>query len=158
MTRSSLSKERLDELRKPVALMSFTELLRTIREGYRFKQKDVAEKLGITPQYYCDLEQGRRDPTPELVDKLCDFYGRGPNGRLQWHFAAAQVQGWKIGAFRESLDAAVNERESLLATISRQREALGFYEDPFGKCDQVPDFYREMDFGETARKARGEGS
>lgn len=39
------------------------------------------------------------------------------------------------------------------AEIERLRAALEFYADPFGKCDQVPDFYSELNFGGQAYDA-----
>lgn len=65
-------------------------------------------------------------------------------------------------AFSEQTSAARNERicqllaDNLTArdTAAREmREALQFYADPHGKCDQVPDFYDELDFGSRAREA-----
>ena len=41
----------------------------------------------------------------------------------------------------------------LLDLVERQRVALEFYADPFGKDVPVPDFYSELDFGSRAREA-----
>jgi hypothetical protein len=39
------------------------------------------------------------------------------------------------------------------AEVAKLRNALQFYADPGGKCDQVPDFYDELDFGSRAFEA-----
>ena len=39
------------------------------------------------------------------------------------------------------------------AENARLRAVLEFYADPFGKCDQVPDFYSELNFGDRAYEA-----
>lgn len=33
-------------------------------------QKDVAERLGISPQYLCDVLKGRRDISAHLAERL----------------------------------------------------------------------------------------
>ena len=33
-------------------------------------QKNVADMLGISPQYLCDVVQGRREPGPKILDAL----------------------------------------------------------------------------------------
>jgi predicted transcriptional regulator len=38
------------------------------RELHRMSQAKIARKMGFTPPYICDLEKGRRQWTPELVE------------------------------------------------------------------------------------------
>ena len=44
--------------------LSFGTLLSAIRQSERASQAAFAEELGISRQYLCDLEQGRRFPAP----------------------------------------------------------------------------------------------
>lgn len=76
--------------------MTFVQMLREIRTGYELSQKELAERLGFTPQYLCDLEKGRRLGSVEFVNRLCDEFGRSPKGRKEWHTAAARSHGWEI--------------------------------------------------------------
>ena len=76
--------------------MTFLELLRDVRIGREMSQKEFAEALGFTPQYLCDLEKGRRLGSVEFVNRLCDWMGRGPKGRLEWHRAGARSHGWNV--------------------------------------------------------------
>ena len=76
--------------------MSFAELLREIRAGYEISQKQLAKNLGLSPQYLCDLENGRRTPSVEFVNRACAYFSRGPEGRLEWHRAAARAHGWEV--------------------------------------------------------------
>jgi ABC-type nitrate/sulfonate/bicarbonate transport system substrate-binding protein len=48
------------------------------------------------------------------------------------------------------LQAALAAREEEVQWL---RAALRFYADPFGKCEQVPDFYGELAFGDLAQTA-----
>lgn len=43
------------------------EYLRAVREAKGIKLKEIAARLGFTQQYICDIELGRRKPTPEIV-------------------------------------------------------------------------------------------
>lgn len=47
--------------------MTFGQALREARERLMLRQRDVALKAGISPQYYCDLENDRRGPPPDHV-------------------------------------------------------------------------------------------
>lgn len=71
-------------------------MLVEIRTGYEMSQKELAEALGFTPQYVCDLEKGRRLGSVEFVERLCKHFNRGPEGRREWHVAAARSHGWDI--------------------------------------------------------------
>lgn len=76
------------------------EMLLAVREGTGESQQDFAAALEISPQYLCDLEQGRRGPSVDLVERICKHLGRGPVGRLEWHAAAARFHGWDIQPVR----------------------------------------------------------
>ncbi len=48
--------------------------LRKIRNDKKIKVKNIAEYLGVSPQYYYDLEKGRRRLNIDLIIKLADFF------------------------------------------------------------------------------------
>lgn len=76
--------------------MTFTEMLKTVREGNDMTQQKFAKSLSISPQYFNDLEQGRRLPSVEVTNRICEYLGRGPKGRLEWHLAAARAHGFEV--------------------------------------------------------------
>ena len=76
--------------------MTFIDMLIEIRAGHELSQKALAELLGFTPQYLCDLEKGRRLGSVEFVNRICDVFSRGPKGRKEWHLAAARSHGWEV--------------------------------------------------------------
>lgn len=78
--------------------MTMAERIRHVRESRGVSQKAMAEALGITPQYLCDLEHGRRLGSVEVVERLCDWLALGKRSALRsaWHRAGAQSHGWKI--------------------------------------------------------------
>lgn len=84
------------EMRDRVATMTFREMLQAVRSGIEVSQQDLAGALGYSPQYLCDLEAGRRKPSVAFVNRLCDYLGRGPAGRREWHLAAAAEHGWSV--------------------------------------------------------------
>jgi len=43
----------------------------SVRKKKRYKQKDVANCLGITPKYICDLEKGRSKPSELFIKAYC---------------------------------------------------------------------------------------
>lgn len=55
--------------------IEYWERLRIIREQREYKQKEIAEILDTTQQYYSDYENGKRDIPIRVYIKLADFYG-----------------------------------------------------------------------------------
>lgn len=54
--------------------MTFYENLRVIREDRGFTQKQIAEILETTQQYYSDYECGKRDIPIRVYITLSNFY------------------------------------------------------------------------------------
>ena len=57
-----------------VLIIEYWERLKIIREQIEYKQKEIAEYLGTTQQYYSDYENGKRDIPIRIYIKLADFY------------------------------------------------------------------------------------
>lgn len=55
--------------------LTYYENLRTIREDRGYTQKQIAEVLETTRQYYSDYENGKRDIPIRIYIKLAKFYG-----------------------------------------------------------------------------------
>lgn len=54
--------------------MTYYENLRVIREDRGFTQKQIAEILETTQQYYSDYENGKRDIPIRVYITLSNFY------------------------------------------------------------------------------------
>ena len=54
--------------------MTYYENLRVIREDRGFTQKQIAEVLETTQQYYSDYENGKRDSPIRVYITLSNFY------------------------------------------------------------------------------------
>ena len=76
--------------------MSLVSMIRTAREARQMNQKEFAGAISITPQYLCDLEQGRRLGSVEVVNRICDLLGIGDRARRKWHVAGARSHGWNV--------------------------------------------------------------
>ena len=48
--------------------------LTELRNAKGLAQKDIAEYLGITKSAYGFYEQNRREPSPEIIKKLADYF------------------------------------------------------------------------------------
>ena len=55
--------------------MSFSTMIKRLREEKGLSQKDVAEHLGITRQAIASYELAKREPDYETLHKLADFFG-----------------------------------------------------------------------------------
>ena len=54
--------------------MKFNERLKMIRLESNMTQKQVYEKLEISPNGYASYEQGRTEPTIDTLKKLCEIF------------------------------------------------------------------------------------
>jgi transcriptional regulator with XRE-family HTH domain len=48
--------------------------IRKLRKERKLSGIEVSQKLGITPQYYYDIEKGERRLTTEIADRLADIF------------------------------------------------------------------------------------
>lgn len=55
-------------------MATFGERLRALRVKHSLRQKDVAERLGISESAYGYYEQGRREPSQEVLIKLAEIF------------------------------------------------------------------------------------
>ncbi len=55
--------------------MKWNEILKQERISKNLTQKQVAEFLQIARTTYTNYETGQREPSFEMLRKICDFYG-----------------------------------------------------------------------------------
>ncbi|MED4569644.1 helix-turn-helix domain-containing protein [Brevibacillus agri] len=55
-------------------MSDFASRLRALRTKHKLRQKDVANKLGITESAYGYYEQGRREPSHETLQQLATMF------------------------------------------------------------------------------------
>jgi len=58
--------------------MKLGEAIKRARSAKGLTQRALAEKVGVTPAYLCQIENGRRDPGTGLVKSICDALGLPP--------------------------------------------------------------------------------
>lgn len=81
---------------KYMCVVELRSMMIDARNAAGLSQKDWAERLGFTPQYICDLEQGRRLGSVQFVERVCDVLQLSPRQRREWHEAGARAHGWII--------------------------------------------------------------
>ena len=54
--------------------MKFCERLKAVRRECDLLQKDVCEKLGVSLNCYASYEQGRTEPSLEMLKRLCKLF------------------------------------------------------------------------------------
>ncbi len=77
-----------------IETLPFHEMLTAWRANQEVSQKECAKILGISAQYLCDLEAGRRLPSVRVVTAICDTHESVHNAT--WHTAGALAHGWKL--------------------------------------------------------------
>ena len=50
----------------------------SIRMGEEISQTDFAKKLGVSKQYLCDLERGRKSVSPKKAKNFAEILGYSP--------------------------------------------------------------------------------
>src|SRR3990167_3271047 len=72
------TKESLDFLEKLVGKLTLGSLLLSIRQGEEMTQVEFAKLLGVSKQYLCDLEHGRRFASPKAAAFYASKLGYSP--------------------------------------------------------------------------------
>lgn len=55
--------------------MEFKDRLKELRIDLGYKQKDIAEALGLSKSCYAGYEQGYREPDLKTFKKICKTFG-----------------------------------------------------------------------------------
>ena len=63
------------ELEKDIGGLTFGKLLKSYRKAEGHSQKDFAEFLGISQSSLCDLEKGRKIPSPGRASAMAKILG-----------------------------------------------------------------------------------
>ncbi|SMF47656.1 helix-turn-helix transcriptional regulator [Pseudobacteriovorax antillogorgiicola] len=58
--------------------LTFADLFRSIREGEEWTQEEYGKLLGLSRQKVCDIEKGRRLPSPEKAVEYAKILGYHP--------------------------------------------------------------------------------
>ena len=58
---------------------SMKEKLKELRKERNLMQKDVAKALNLSRATYASYEQGTREPSIDIIIKLCKFFDTTPN-------------------------------------------------------------------------------
>lgn len=51
------------------------EILKYLRQLHSFTQDEIAQKIGISRQWYIKLEKGLSEPSDEMIEKISKVYG-----------------------------------------------------------------------------------
>jgi transcriptional regulator with XRE-family HTH domain len=93
--------------------LTFGTLLESIREGEEISQVAFAKKLKISKAHLCDLEKGRRLPSPSRAAKFAKILGYSPERFVKVTLLAPQ----RLEAFCKQL-----ERRSIMWMCVRLRK------------------------------------
>lgn len=58
---------------------NYQKKLIKLRNQKKYTQKDMAEQIGISESYYCQLEKGKRRMSMDLALKISSILGKTPN-------------------------------------------------------------------------------
>jgi transcriptional regulator with XRE-family HTH domain len=87
---------------------------RSLRESLGLRQKDVADRLGISTVYLCNIENDKANPSPALLQKYREKWG-----------IDLYVLAWCLYGDVERLPAGVRKQAAALAHAwKRQLDAL----------------------------------
>lgn len=67
------------ELEEELGGLTFGKLLESYRKSEELSQKEFAQIIGITPSSLCDLEKGRKIPSPSRAFNIANSLGVSEN-------------------------------------------------------------------------------
>ena len=72
----------------------FISELIMLRHQHGSTLRGFAKALGMSPTYLSDLENGKRMPSINVIEKLCHC-PVGPSTK-RWHLMGARAHGWDV--------------------------------------------------------------
>ena len=70
-----MSIDALEYFEKELGKMTFARMLRSLRKCEDLSQTEFARQLGISKQYLCDIERGRKGVSPGKAKKFAKLLG-----------------------------------------------------------------------------------
>ena len=55
-----------------VKLNELSDKIRLLRKSQRLSQTELAERVGITQEFMSEIERGKKKPSIQVLEKLCD--------------------------------------------------------------------------------------
>ena len=74
---------RLKEFEKEYGVITFAEIIKSYRVCEEFTQTELAATLGITSASLCDLEKGKKIPSPERAFSIASKLGESEGAWVQ---------------------------------------------------------------------------
>ncbi|HHB1925971.1 TPA: helix-turn-helix transcriptional regulator [Bacillus cereus] len=68
------------------------EWLIKLRESKRLKQFEVAKILDISSNYYCEIENGKKNPRWNIAMRIAEFYGVSADNFFYNHTRVTRVK------------------------------------------------------------------
>lgn len=65
-------------------IVALGEACKELRRNAKLTQADLADKAGMTPSYLSELENGRANPTLEMIEGLANAFGMTAIELLQY--------------------------------------------------------------------------
>ncbi len=119
-------------------VVTFSSVLKQLREERQLSQKDIAEYLGITRQAVASYELAKREPDYEVLRKLADYFGVSVD-YLLGRSSCREVDALTVGKNIDLIRGTLSYRE-MSEDISNKTGALIYHEmlELYAKGERMP--------------------
>lgn len=108
--------------------MSLGEKIRSIREYKGLKQKDIADKLGITVQAVSQYERNIRIPTDKILNDLSNVLSTDLSNYKIFKIGIRFLEIHQLGSEKEQIIKVVEEMYEFLNATSDENQLEEFYD------------------------------
>lgn len=108
--------------------MSLGEKIRSIREYKGLKQKDIADKLGITVQAVSQYERNIRIPTDKILNSLSNILSTDLSNYKIFKIGIRFLEIHQLGSEKEQIIKVVEEMYEFLNATSDENQLEEFYD------------------------------
>lgn len=105
-----------DDIRDAVDEYTFAYALIELRDTYHLSQQDFAKRIGISPQFQCDLESGRRMPSVRIKR------GQYRAGRAVGWLAMAHARGCRFLRYGDAAGRGKRQMAARSALVRRRNQ------------------------------------
>lgn len=102
--------------------------IRLLREKYKENQGELAQKLGVSVSYLSMIEHGKRNATPDIINKIISLYpNMSKKEKRELQLKAVQLSDFspeEIRLFMKIHDTYIND-QSVLKTLYKEAIKYG---------------------------------
>lgn len=115
--------------------MDIRNNLKKARKEHKMTQDEMAERLGMTRQAYCNMENGKTELINKKLYRIADMFGLSVESLMLGYSSVGDV-----ADLTKKLDKSVQEITNLVTLVEEMQKALFYQKEHIRTLKQIQDY------------------